>query len=214
MHKNIQLSRDRESALHKLMGQLRVSQNATGFFDDAFASLLGINATDARCLDTVQRLGRVTAGELAATVGLSPSTITFAVDRLINAGYVERLSDKDDRRKVIMVPTALALELNDLVYAQIGTLGWSRLNALSDDELEIITSFLRLNSAIYESLIDVLHSTLVACSADTKEDRKLSIARTFAAKVMTEKHKFTARMQIRELDVGESVDSLPRREQF
>ena len=69
MDKVSQSSREKVAALDALIAAMRISQNATDMMDEAFVSLLGINRTDGRCLDIVQRFGRITAGELAQRGG-------------------------------------------------------------------------------------------------------------------------------------------------
>ena len=41
--------------------------------DEAFCKLAGVNRTDGRCLDVIDQRPGLTAGELAAAVGLSPA---------------------------------------------------------------------------------------------------------------------------------------------
>jgi hypothetical protein len=47
-------------------------QRATDTIDQVACELLGINRTDARCLDVLDQRGRLSAGELAVEAGLSP----------------------------------------------------------------------------------------------------------------------------------------------
>ena len=56
-----------------------MSQNATDALDEAAAAYLGINRTDARALDVIERLGRVSAGELAREMHLTTGAVTTVV---------------------------------------------------------------------------------------------------------------------------------------
>ncbi len=49
----------------ELIGEVRRSQAATERFDQAVADALGLNRTDMRCLDLIDREGPVPAGRLA-----------------------------------------------------------------------------------------------------------------------------------------------------
>lgn len=69
----------------------------------AAASRIGINQTDLICLNALFREGPMSAGQVAATVGLTSGATTTAVDRLERAGYVERRNDPSDRRRVLVV---------------------------------------------------------------------------------------------------------------
>ena len=84
--------------------------------DQAVADYLGINRTDARCLDIIERLGGVTAGRLARESGLSTGAVTTVLDRLERAGYARRTSDPDDRRRVLVEMTPAAREANEELY--------------------------------------------------------------------------------------------------
>ena len=64
------------------------------------ANHFGLHTTDLRVLDIIFMRGQVLAGELASATGLSSGSVTALVDRLVNAGYVERQDDATDRRKV------------------------------------------------------------------------------------------------------------------
>jgi DNA-binding MarR family transcriptional regulator len=47
----------------------------------------------------------MTAGQLAATIGLTTGATTTAIDRLERAGYVRRPPDPSDRRRVLVEPS-------------------------------------------------------------------------------------------------------------
>ncbi|WP_069165623.1 MarR family winged helix-turn-helix transcriptional regulator [Nocardia altamirensis] len=68
----------------------------------AIADRVGLHVTDLRCLNMLRLGGPATAGELAATAGLTTGAITRMIDRLLKAGYVRREHDEQDRRRVII----------------------------------------------------------------------------------------------------------------
>jgi DNA-binding MarR family transcriptional regulator len=49
--------------------------------------------------------GGMSAGELARAGHLSPAAVTAALDRLERAGYVRRVRDHEDRRRVLVEVT-------------------------------------------------------------------------------------------------------------
>jgi predicted ArsR family transcriptional regulator len=71
-------------------------------FHQAIASIAGVSVTDLKCLDYVDRMGDVTAGDLARLTGLTTGAITAAVDRLEKAGLARRERSDSDRRKVFI----------------------------------------------------------------------------------------------------------------
>lgn len=117
-------------------------QNSTDQVDEAAAERLGLNRTDLRCLDCLARASAMTAGQLAAAVGLSSGAATTAVDRLVRAGYAERVRDEEDRRTVTVRPTPLALARSDEIWGPIGRESFQRLSRRTDSELRVILDFL------------------------------------------------------------------------
>src|SRR5262249_50475729 len=97
------MSNDPRSALlTELFTEIRAGQNAVDAMDDAAAAYLGINRTDFRCLDVIDRRGRMTAGELAVESGLTTGAITAVLDRLERGGFVRRSRDDEDRRRIFV----------------------------------------------------------------------------------------------------------------
>src|SRR5215470_3991220 len=81
----------------------------------AVAERLGLNITDHKALDFACRGGgTVTAGELAELTGLTTGAITGVIDRLEKAGFARRERDPNDRRRIILRPTARAQEIGKL----------------------------------------------------------------------------------------------------
>jgi DNA-binding MarR family transcriptional regulator len=71
----------------------------------------GLTGPQAVVLREVSRSGGITAGELARRVSLSKATITDIVARLEKRSLLRRLRDSQDRRKVIVRPTANGVHL-------------------------------------------------------------------------------------------------------
>ena len=82
MNQDFKLSSQKRRAVDRLVAAVRDSQTAAGMLFEAFAALLGVNHTDGRCLDIVQRLGQITAGDLARASGLTTGAVTVVIDRL------------------------------------------------------------------------------------------------------------------------------------
>src|SRR6476469_5432871 len=76
--------------------------NQNGIYTDAVAAKLVLNRTDLDCLSIVHLAGSATAGELAEITGLTTGAVTGVIDRLVQAGYVRRDADPEDRRRVIV----------------------------------------------------------------------------------------------------------------
>jgi DNA-binding MarR family transcriptional regulator len=130
--------------------EVRRQQIAYDRFHDAVAAYLGLNRTDIRCLDILDLNGRQTAGELAAGMGMSTGAVTAMLDRLEKTGYVRRLRDPDDRRRVLVEPAELAAERGREVYGPFAEQAWPMFARFTDAELALVRDFLRLGSSFYE----------------------------------------------------------------
>ena len=75
---------------------------ATVMFDSAIAERLGLNVTEEKTIGILDRLGPLSAGEIAAHTGLATASVTSLIDRLEAKGFVRRARDADDRRRVIV----------------------------------------------------------------------------------------------------------------
>jgi DNA-binding MarR family transcriptional regulator len=134
---------DRQVLLEEFTSEVRRYQNAQDEFDDAAAERLGINRTDLRCLDLIDLAGRMTAGQLASESGLSTGAVTTLVDRLERAGYVRRVRDDVDRRRVLVELTDAARTRAGEIWAPIGQESAERMAAYSDAEVEFLLDFLK-----------------------------------------------------------------------
>jgi DNA-binding MarR family transcriptional regulator len=91
-----------EASVYELMWEVRKFTRSTLLFQHVVAKNIGLNVTDAECIDFLQEMGPSTAGDLAKVTGLTTGAITNVIDRLEKAGFVKRGPDPKDRRKVIV----------------------------------------------------------------------------------------------------------------
>jgi DNA-binding MarR family transcriptional regulator len=114
----------------------------TIMFHQAIAERLGLNATDHKCLDFARRTEAMTAGELAALTGLTTGAITGVIDRLERAGFVCRVRDANDRRRVVIRPIAERGRDIAPLFESLDT-AWSALcDGYTDRELALINRFM------------------------------------------------------------------------
>ncbi|HEY8374612.1 MAG TPA: MarR family winged helix-turn-helix transcriptional regulator [Pseudonocardiaceae bacterium] len=89
-------------------------------FHATVAELAGLSTTDYKCLDLVMRVrGPVTASTLAQLAQLSTGAVTGVVDRLQRAGYVRRVRDRTDRRRVLIEPVAGLEQRFDWIFTPL-----------------------------------------------------------------------------------------------
>jgi DNA-binding MarR family transcriptional regulator len=134
----------------ELIDEVRGSQSATHQMDEAAGRAMGINATDGRCLDILDRRGRLSAGELAEAAGLTTGAVTAVVDRLAAKGYVSRVADPGDRRRVLVEVTEKQLEAAWRLYGPLGKMATAWLGERSDAELRLLIEFNRVSREINE----------------------------------------------------------------
>ncbi|HEY2073185.1 MAG TPA: MarR family transcriptional regulator, partial [Gaiellaceae bacterium] len=95
----------RENRIYAGIDLLRQNQVLTQMLDEKASEYLGINTTDGRAIDVIDRAGRIAAGDLARELRLSTGAVTAIVDRLEKAGFARRVPDPDDRRRVLVEVT-------------------------------------------------------------------------------------------------------------
>ncbi len=107
------------------------------------SAILGINSTDLEALEVLMRLGKATAGVLAAETGITGGAVTKMVDRLEKAGFILRETDPNDRRKVYITLHVNNLESKVLPLYQslVGAVN-ALLDEYSPQEQQLIISFL------------------------------------------------------------------------
>src|SRR5205823_14478687 len=99
---------------------------------------------DHKCLSLIVRAGgQVGAGELAAMSGLSSGAVTGVIDRLERAGYVRRVPDPADRRRVRVQVIAAHLAPIEAIFAPMKVAMDEPAASFSDDELAVLADFMR-----------------------------------------------------------------------
>ena len=150
------MSRDREEEAQELVNLLRIRQNVEDEFDEAAAARLGISRTGMRCLDILEREGRMTAGHLAEAAGLTTGGVTAVLDQLERAGYARRVRDEDDRRKVMVEIDRDAMGRSGAaeIWGPLGDEAERLIAGLSDAELRTVTEFVRAGIELNRRHID------------------------------------------------------------
>jgi DNA-binding MarR family transcriptional regulator len=137
------LSSDKRELFEELLTEVRRSQGATDRFDEAVADAVGLNRTDMRCLDVIDREGPVPAGRLADATGLTTGAITTVLDRLERAGYAHRIRDLADRRRVLVEATSRARERVHPFYAPHMALSERLYHRYTRGQIELLLEFVR-----------------------------------------------------------------------
>ena len=123
----------------------RENSDATVIYHSAVASKLGLHPTDYKMLSILDRLGPLSAGEVARLSGLATASVTNLIDRLEAKGFVQRIADPADRRRVLV---RVIVDREDVAAARASM--QARLERLlkrySNAELAVIVDFLGRNA--------------------------------------------------------------------
>jgi DNA-binding MarR family transcriptional regulator len=125
----------------------RLHQNAYDRFEDAASEYFGVNRTAMRCMDVLERAGQLTAGEIARQTGLTSGAVTALLDRLERAGWVRRLRDDTDRRRILVELTDKARQGAAEVYGPFVNV-LSEYDKYSDAEVRFITRYIDRGSEL------------------------------------------------------------------
>ena len=146
--------RKKSELIDELVREFRTSGNQDDAFDTLAAQRLGVNETDLHCLNIVENAGGITAGKLAVLSGLTTGAVTGVIDRLERHGFARRVQDPEDRRRVRIEVTRAFYARADKIWGPVRA-DWGRaLAKFSNEELELITEFLRASNEVGRRHLD------------------------------------------------------------
>jgi DNA-binding MarR family transcriptional regulator len=148
----------REELIEAFGAAIRAYQAVNDNFDQAMADRIGMNRTDARCIDLIDQAGGMTAGELARAAGLTTGAVTAVVDRLERAGLARRVHDQADRRRVRIEATPKLWEVTEPLMGPMLYESQAIIADYSDTELERFTDFLHRAIELQSKHVDRLRS--------------------------------------------------------
>lgn len=134
----------KQRLVQEVIAELRDVDSELDLMDQAIADRLGLNRTDAQCMDIITRYGPISAGDLAERVGLTAGAITAVLDRLERGRWIRRAHDTVDRRRVMVCPNHQSQrKLMQPIFSGLVVNTRELLDRYSSDELELIANFLR-----------------------------------------------------------------------
>jgi DNA-binding MarR family transcriptional regulator len=133
------MNRDR---IDSVLRSLRRVNLQGSFFGQTVAIRFGLSESDIETLEALIDMGASTAGRLAEVTGLTSGAVTRVIDRLEHSGYVRRVPDPADRRRVIVevVPDKVAGIRSAL--DRIGEASAREIGRYTDAQLSLIADFL------------------------------------------------------------------------
>lgn len=89
-----------------------------------YASATGLNATDLDALLIIWQThlegASITSSQLASQLDLTPAAVSYLVDRLDKSGHIQRTRDAEDRRRVLLQPSAAGSRVGDGFMKPLG----------------------------------------------------------------------------------------------
>lgn len=151
------MSEPQATQLHTRV-MLAMIENSTMavFFHTAIAEQVGLGATDEKTLFLLRSAGRLTAGEIAQRTQLTTASVTNLIDRLERKGFVRRVRDTADRRRIFVevVPESLA-EL-DRIFGGLAVSLATLVAGFDDRQLAAILEFLERATASSREVLERL----------------------------------------------------------
>jgi DNA-binding MarR family transcriptional regulator len=182
---------------------VRANQTATDVFDDAYATFLGINRTDARCIDIIDQRTRVTAGQLASESGLTTGAVTAILDRLERQHYVRRVRDDEDRRKIYVELTHRCREIGWHIFGHFARLSPVLKSRFSPEQVRGIIQFLEMGTYLNRQMAAVL-ARHAEPDDSGQPDRRLEQAKAFEQAAEAEMPRVTRDLEAIARNVDES----------
>jgi DNA-binding MarR family transcriptional regulator len=137
---------DRQDVLDDLARVGRDHSDATVLFHATVASLLDLHPTDYKVVGILERSGPMSAGEIARRSGLATASVTNLIDRLEQKGFVRRVTDPADRRRVMVDAVADRLTGARSLFASTRRSLAQLFDRYADRELAVIADFLGRNA--------------------------------------------------------------------
>lgn len=112
---------------------------------------LGVTGLQRMMIRIIGRSPGISAGELAEVLHLHPSTLTGALEKLVNGGFVERTRDDQDRRRARLTLAKKGRALNAIRKGTVEGAVRRALANVSAQELELAKTVLAAISAELEA---------------------------------------------------------------
>ena len=124
------------------MEACRAFVSAVDVVNQMIAERMGVNRTDHRVLEILNRRGAMTAGDLAHAAHLTTGAVTTVVDRLEGVDFVRRVRDTEDRRRVLIERTLESTRTAMRYYQPFMSATFDSMTKYSVEELEVVRDFM------------------------------------------------------------------------
>lgn len=158
---------ERRQSVESVVRALRRVNFQGSIFGQSVAIRLGLSESDVDALELLIDTGAATAGRLAELLGLTTGTVTRVIDRLEQAGYVRRISDPADRRRVIVEVVPEKVSTLESMMASLEAAAEREAGQYSPEQLATIDDFLSRMAALTQTEAARLRTTTADPTATT-----------------------------------------------
>lgn len=152
------MSKSPHKQLNNFRSRSKQYSDASILMHEAIARRAGLSGTDHKYLGLLIEKGPTTAGELSKMTDLTTGAVTGLIDRLEKKGLARREFDKDDRRKIIIVPNVEnARKLLDPIFTDLQEKTTKLISSFSKKEIEIIMDYFYLATGIMNDVTNTLN---------------------------------------------------------
>jgi DNA-binding MarR family transcriptional regulator len=127
------------------------------------ADRFSLNQTDLEVLDLIFLRKQASAGDLGDATGLSSGSVTALIDRLETAGYIERVDDPHDRRRVLVRVCHEAIEPIKNTYMGMQRKMFALWSTFDARDLKVIADFVSRSTEL-----------AVACCKEIRQEAELA----------------------------------------
>jgi DNA-binding MarR family transcriptional regulator len=121
----------------------RKFSDTTILLHENIAAKVGLSGADHKYLGILMQNGAITAGEFSNLTGLTTGAVTGVIDRLEKKNLVKREFDKNDRRKIMIVPNhENAMKILGGIFTSLQERMVKVMASFTDEETEIIEKYL------------------------------------------------------------------------
>jgi DNA-binding MarR family transcriptional regulator len=135
-------------SIDSVLRSLRRVNLQGSFLGQSVAIRFGLSESDIETLEQLIDMGATTAGRLSELTGLTSGAVTRVIDRLEQSGYVRRVPDPTDRRRVIVEVVPEKVANIQVTLDQVSSASAKEIRDYTDDQLELIADFLTRMEAV------------------------------------------------------------------
>jgi DNA-binding MarR family transcriptional regulator len=118
----------------------------------------GLRVPEWRALAALYSRRHCTMSELAELATIDRTTLTRTVDRMQDAGWLERLADEQDMRVTRLALTATGRKMFERIWPEVQRLNGLALEGLSKSEIESLKKVLERMRANLEAYVGETHA--------------------------------------------------------